>query len=173
MPVSRSLICYKHGEVSGLFRRQNLSGYRCFLHVLMVHGQSWQSSGVCGGSANPAVTEQCGYGWVPPPASHSCLCCPFSVAPLKGMPRCCCTLNLAEAAPWEAVFFGHSLKAAGRLLWVTCWVNKFLPSWAALSAWGGYKSTFAPPVTPKYSSGMVQCKQLSPHMEADTLKVTL
>lgn len=40
VPVNRSLICYKDGKISSLFRGQNLSGFRCFLPVLMVRGQS-------------------------------------------------------------------------------------------------------------------------------------
>lgn len=135
-------MCDKDREISGLFTEDRIyQASDISHHVLMVHGQSWQILWCLWWLSKPCCARALWTRRVPP-VSHSCLCCPcsaFSVALLKGTLKCRCTLNLVEATPWEAIFLGHSLKAAGRLLRVTCWVNKFLPSWTTLSIWGDIK----------------------------------
>lgn len=124
-----------------VYRGQNLSGFTCF--PLCLNGLwSELTDRLVSMVAQQTLLLRGLWTWQVP-RHHTALfgvaSSAFSVALLKGVLRCCCALNSAEAAPWETVFLRHGLKVPGRLLWVTCWVNKFLPSWTTLSIWGDIK----------------------------------
>lgn len=142
MSLSRFLIWDKGGEIRCLFIENKIyQASHVSLCVLMACGQSWQILW-CLWWLSKLCCMRGLWSWRVP-RHHTALpgvtASAFSVALLKGMLRCCCALNSAEAAPWEAVFLRHGLKVPGRLLWVTCWVNKFLPSWTTPSIWANIK----------------------------------
>lgn len=129
-----------------VYRGWNLSGFRCFPSCLS-GPQSELTNALVSLVTQQSLLCKSPVDTVGPPVSHSCLCCPCSASPWPHW-RACSTLSLAGAKPWEAVFFGRGLKVTARLLRVTCWVSKFLPSWTTPNVWGGFKSIFAPPATP-------------------------